>query len=728
MDNEIINFRKINDSIATAGQPTENQLRELKEEGYECVLNLAPYDPRYSLTDEQELVEFLNMKYVHQPVDFAAPLIMDYRRFERNLQRVNNKKTLVHCAANYRVSVFFGHYASKYLGWSQKQCDEYVADIWNVEEFPVWVKFIEQLRTERPIEEVVAELIGRYRVAVDGDQFEARGKALLQRSIARFTRDNVKILFVLPGFPCKSPNKVDKTFGVLPDMGEYLALEQLDKICDEIGNIYEPGCELTLVSDGTTFSDIVNLDEKEKNAYRGSLRQHAITHNINWVDLSVFFGKPMSDELLRRQIIKQANSIANSLDKFIEWVKKDKALRAEHDKWCSYLYNDMSLECLSEGNRDEYLRMLSEKAYQIMHRSKALSVNIERYFPKHIRLSVHQYDNSGPKITIALSGDTKKAVAPWHSVAILQSSGEFCLLPHGEIDKEHSALVTYQDRNWMYLAVSDPMLVQFQYEIVKKPRIGIIIQDYNNIGLNKFPKEYLEWLTAQFGFVVIKGLIFDEPQDLVEFAKPYGEIYQWQFGPVHVIKVEENPLGFVHSQEKLPLHWDLSMLPLDHEKVVADEYFCNRLIILYCKKSSNGGGGETNIVDSRSALRMAGLEKVTRLKKTKVTYYTKMTYFGGVPRTYPLVWKHPSKEDWILRYQEGSDLDIQQFRLSSDQMEEKEFLTLIKGVNDIVYDDRCMVSHDWEENDLLLIDNYYTLHGRQPMNNRDRELWRVQVV
>jgi alpha-ketoglutarate-dependent taurine dioxygenase len=170
------------------------------------------------------------------------------------------------------------------------------------------------------------------------------------------------------------------------------------------------------------------------------------------------------------------------------------------------------------------------------------------------------------------------------------------------------------------------------------------------------------------------------------------------------------------------------MLPLDHENVAQDEFFCNRLIMLYCKRSSNNGGGETNIVDSRSALRLAGSDLVSRLKNTNVTYYTKMTYFGGVPRTYPLVWKHPQSEDLILRYQEGSDLDIQQFKLSSDQMDDHEFSKLVQDINSIVYDERCMVSHTWEDNDLLLIDNYYTLHGRQPMSNSNRELWRIQVI
>lgn len=395
MSEEFFNFKKVSDHIATAGQPSENQLRSLKDEDYEYVLNIAPYDRRYSIADEPGLVESLNMEYIHQPVDFSNPLLADYQEFEDSLERIKNKKALIHCAANYRVSVFFSHYASKYLGWDEQRCDEFIADIWDIREFPIWVEFLKTLRASQPVEMRIAELLGRHRVSVEGDRFEAKGKAWLRDAVAQYTRTNEKIQFILPGFPCKSPNKVDKTFGVLPDMGEYLALERLDSICDEIHSLYKPGCELTVLSDGTTFSDLVNVPEEEKNAYRGGLRNHAITHNIKWVDLSAFFDKPMSNTMLRKQLIKQANAKVKTLDKFIKKVKNNKLLQTDHDKWCSYLYNDMSLERLSDDNRDDFLHALSEKAYQIMHRSKALSANIERCFPEHVRLSIHQYDNAG---------------------------------------------------------------------------------------------------------------------------------------------------------------------------------------------------------------------------------------------------------------------------------------------------------------------------------------------
>jgi len=736
----ILNFREINNDIATAGQPNEDELRLLKNEGYECVLNMAPYDTRYSLNDEEGMVKSLDMEYLYQPVDFIHPKLEDYYEFENNLKKVKNKKTLIHCAANYRVSVFFSHYASKHFNWSIDKCDDHISGVWNVDEFPIWSGFVEHLRNadtgdseNATIEnqdklDQITNIINKYMVVTADDKFKSEGLYVIQNSLNKFVRDNKKIDFILPGFPCKSPNKVDKTFGTLPDFGEALALEHLDSFCDEINSIYEAGCELTILCDGTTFSDIVGVPEEEKNIYKYGLQDLTVTNNIEWVDLSAFFEKRMSDDGFRKQLIAQSNKKLTTLDKFINKVKKDEKLTAEHDKWCTYLYNDMSLETVSEGSRDEYLHELSNKSYEIMYRGQALSANIERTFPNHVRLSVHQYSNAGPKFTICLIPGAKRAVAPWHTVPLRMQDGSFKLIPHGEINNKLMALVTSQGNNWFYMEIESEELTQFSYEVVKAPRFGLIVKDDNNVGLDKLPVTFLTALIADFGFVVLKGMKFDDQKELVEHCQPFGEMYQWDFGPVHVVKPEDKPEGFVHSTEKTPLHWDLSMLPLNHKKVVGNEYFCAKMFFLYCKKSSKKGGGETTIVDSRVALRLAGREKIEKWKNTHVTYFTKMTYFGGAPRTYPLVFKHPNNDEFIFRYQEESDSELQKFTLSSEEIASAEFNKIIGDVNAIAYDDRCMVPYDWEDHDLVLVDNYHTLHGRLPMTSTSRELWRVQII
>ena len=49
---EIYNYRKVDDQLITGGQPTEEQLKSVAEEGFTTVINLATLNPRYSLDDE----------------------------------------------------------------------------------------------------------------------------------------------------------------------------------------------------------------------------------------------------------------------------------------------------------------------------------------------------------------------------------------------------------------------------------------------------------------------------------------------------------------------------------------------------------------------------------------------------------------------------------------------------------------------------------------------------
>jgi alpha-ketoglutarate-dependent taurine dioxygenase len=437
--------------------------------------------------------------------------------------------------------------------------------------------------------------------------------------------------------------------------------------------------------------------------------------------------KHKTQDNIRKALLKSIDKGPDSFGKFIKKVDDNKALTETYDKLCSYLYHDMCLGCCVDEDRDKYLKSISNKAYKMMYRGKALNSGIENHFYKHIRLSVHQYDNSGPKFTFNLTGSIK-AIAPWHSVPVRLLDGTFTLMTHFIAKDKVLAKVTYEKNNWLYLEVTDPKLTEFTYEVIKKPRFGLKVTA-NSYGYDSFSAEYLQKLSEDFGFVLLKNAPYEEQSELVNFTEKFGDIYQWDFGSVHVVKPEKEPKGFVHSIEKTPLHWDLSMLPLDHEMVANNEYFAATTFMLYCKTPPQKGEGQTTIVDSRIALKIAGQEKVALWKKTNVTYETKMTYFGGTPRIYPLVFKHPHNNDYILRYQEGSNLDLQKFELSSDQIPPTDFSEMVEDVNNIAYDERCLIAHVWEAGDLVIIDNNYTLHGRLSMTEKSmaRELWRVQV-
>jgi uncharacterized protein (TIGR01244 family) len=146
---DIYNYRQVNDRLITAGQPTEEQLKVAAEEGVTTVINLATINPPYSLPDEAGLVRSLGMSYHHIPVEWGNPQESDFQAFERVMQAQPAGKTLIHCAANFRVTAFYALYALKHLGWTEAQAEEFRASIWQGSDYPIWEEFIRQMKAQQ---------------------------------------------------------------------------------------------------------------------------------------------------------------------------------------------------------------------------------------------------------------------------------------------------------------------------------------------------------------------------------------------------------------------------------------------------------------------------------------------------------------------------------------------------------------------------------------------------
>lgn len=144
---EIFNYRLVNEHLIIGGQPTEEQLKSAAKEGFTTVINLATYSPGHSLTDEAGLVQSLGMAYHHIPVAWDNPQTSDFEEFENVYKQYSAEKTVIHCAANFRVTAFYALYALKNLGWTEAQADAFRASIWQGSNFPVWEQFISQMKT-----------------------------------------------------------------------------------------------------------------------------------------------------------------------------------------------------------------------------------------------------------------------------------------------------------------------------------------------------------------------------------------------------------------------------------------------------------------------------------------------------------------------------------------------------------------------------------------------------
>ncbi|HEY9848762.1 MAG TPA: protein tyrosine phosphatase family protein [Leptolyngbyaceae cyanobacterium] len=102
----IYNFLKISEKVATAGQPTESQLAAIKQAGYQIVINLALPESPKALPNESAIVQNLGMEYIHIPVLWENPTLENIKQFFSVMQANSNQQVFVHCAANMRVSAF----------------------------------------------------------------------------------------------------------------------------------------------------------------------------------------------------------------------------------------------------------------------------------------------------------------------------------------------------------------------------------------------------------------------------------------------------------------------------------------------------------------------------------------------------------------------------------------------------------------------------------------------
>jgi uncharacterized protein (TIGR01244 family) len=127
---DIYNFIQIDDLVATAGQPSEEQFRQARDAGYDVVINLAPDGLETSLPDESGMLASLGIDYHHIPVAWAEPRLDQLEAFEAAMDAAAGKRMLIHCQANYRVTAFYSLYAMAKLGWSEERADALIARIW----------------------------------------------------------------------------------------------------------------------------------------------------------------------------------------------------------------------------------------------------------------------------------------------------------------------------------------------------------------------------------------------------------------------------------------------------------------------------------------------------------------------------------------------------------------------------------------------------------------------
>lgn len=200
--------------------------------------------------------------------------------------------------------------------------------------------------------------------------------------------------------------------------------------------------------------------------------------------------------------------------------------------------------------------------------------------------------------------------------------------------------------------------------------------------------------------------------ELVAFAKSQGDLLEWDFGAVMTMKLDPEAKNYLFSEEAVPFHWDGAF------------YREPSSLLFYCLESE-GQGGETLFSNTELIWESLSVEEKALAMKVTLTYETeKKAHYGG-KITVPLVQVHPKTGRTILRLAEEVTSEKNPVKLTVHGASREFFDSLVAKL----YDPQFLITHEWKKGDLLLVDNFTYLHGRNPLlDNKKRTFKRIQIL
>ena len=138
---KLLNFHQITPRIGTAGHPKAEDFASIAAEGYEVVINLAVHDADDAIAEEGSLVSKAGMSYFHLPVPWEAPTADHLKTFIGIMDALDDKKVLVHCQVNARVSAFMLKYLT-FKGVAEADATTPLMQKWKPQMDDTWKAFL----------------------------------------------------------------------------------------------------------------------------------------------------------------------------------------------------------------------------------------------------------------------------------------------------------------------------------------------------------------------------------------------------------------------------------------------------------------------------------------------------------------------------------------------------------------------------------------------------------
>ncbi|CAL3970609.1 unnamed protein product [Diplocarpon coronariae] len=588
-----------------------------------------------------------------------------------------------------------------------------------------------------------------------GDVNNSIRRVHVETSINRIVKSGGPLHLILPAFPFKSPNSVDKVLGTLPDIGEEIALARLEGLCADLERKF---CKtrLSIVSDGLVYNDLLGVKDETVWKYGSALRELARRKfpHISFVRLNQLVSTGTEEAKTLDEYLATAGMYRDQMVAINTPVDFDVKTHLEQDPSALMTYRgyikflEMDLahaegrEGLSKKGRKKLNEIIAKK---MIARGKAFSNAVSSAFPRAVRLSIHASMDE-MKLPISLfPGSNNNFVTPWHTSSVIDVKGTIRLAHRSTFSADSTyELVTrnglpshFQEASPLYQWAGCPIDVTPLYPA------GIVISPQD--GLDAVPIERVDMMKVKAlaelnSPVVLRGFSTtpspESPTTRELFMKKgreMGPIMPWKFGEVLVVKDGGDATGGLNnvlSAEPMPFHFDGLFKTIK----VRDYDGSDKLVpqppqfqVFRAETPSPANTGFTLISPSRLVFENLP-SPYTVEQLSGLTWSCRTTAFDAtVLAKLDLVIPHPSHGTPCLRYHEPWGHDKTRFDPTIVEIENgsPEILAVL---DELLYDRRICYYHSWQEGDWLVSDNVATMHTRSAfVSGSSRELWRLHI-
>ncbi|KAI3538148.1 pyoverdine/dityrosine biosynthesis protein [Colletotrichum tamarilloi] len=370
----------------------------------------------------------------------------------------------------------------------------------------------------------VLQAFGRHIIPEGQENHEWLGRKMFHGRVEEYVKKGESVKMIIPAFPWKSINRTDKVTGVLPDLGEDLALARLNDLCVEIGKVYTHGAEVHIATDGLVFNDVVGISDDETWEYGATLMDMAAQKGYDGIKLlrvMDFLGLTNENEpLTKEKYMELVDESRKTLE--AQFGDPDKDVRAlmetDNDTLMTYrgfirfletdLRNSPVAAHATSGHK--YRKVVKEVAMKMMMRAESFTKIILATCPDHVRLSIHP-SSGAVKLSMPLLVEKHNPDGfprtPWHSSIAVSLDGGYRSLHAKDVRDTHD-LVMRDGRPWCFREKSELFELGEDVEIEHLYPTGIEVrpreEKNGEVKLNEAAREKLVKL-AQLQPVTVVG-------------------------------------------------------------------------------------------------------------------------------------------------------------------------------------------------------------------------------